>query len=149
VQYLKRHAEQPLNTLALIPDGKRVLVLTDDPRKVVEATAQGQVVISLDVAPIRRRLEQGVTALSAPRELTLRVRGRTFRVVLTPDLEVGGFAVEVPELPGCFSQGDDVADARKMAREAIELWLDERIRSCFTPARLREAPGAAARGRLR
>jgi hypothetical protein len=50
----------------------------DDPRKVVEATAQGevvggkahdpelgQVVISLDVAPVRQYLEQGVTAMSA------------------------------------------------------------------------------------
>jgi predicted RNase H-like HicB family nuclease len=32
--------------------------------------------------------------------------------------------MEVPELPGCFSQGDDVADAKRMAREAIALWLE-------------------------
>lgn len=124
LRYLKRHAERPLNTLALIPEGKRVFVLTDDPQKVVDATAQGQVVISLDVRPIRLHLERGVSELRTPREVKVRVRGRSFRVVLTPDLEVGGFSVEVPELPGCFSQGDDVPDAKRMAREAIELWLE-------------------------
>jgi antitoxin HicB len=54
----------------------------------------------------------------------VRAHGRTYQVVLTPDLEQGGYGVEVPELPGCFSQGDDVADARRMAKEAIELWLE-------------------------
>jgi len=58
--YLKRHADRPLNKLALVPDGRRVLVLTDDPGKMIEASAQGQVVISLDLQPIRRDLQQTV-----------------------------------------------------------------------------------------
>jgi len=31
--------------------------------------------------------------------------------------------VEVPELPGCRTEGDDVAEARRMAKEAIDGWL--------------------------
>lgn len=124
VRYLQQHAERPLTHLALLADGKRVLALTEDPRRMVEATAEGQVVVAINVEPIRQSLESGVSRLGAPRTLEVRARGRGYRVVLTPDLEQGGFGVEVPELPGCFSQGDDVPDARRMAREAIELWLD-------------------------
>ncbi len=124
VRYLQAHADLPLSTLALVGDGRRILALTDDPRKMIEATAGGQVVIAIDVAPIRRRLEQGVTALSASREIEVSVKGRSYRAVLTPDLESGGYGIEVPDLPGCFSQADDVPEARRMAREAIMLWLD-------------------------
>ncbi len=124
VQYLKRHTERPLSTLALITDGKRILALTEEPRKMIEATANGQVVIAIDVAPIVRHLRAGVTEIGAPREIGVRVRGREYRVVLTPDLEAGGYGIEVPELPGCFSEADTIADARRMAREAIGLWLD-------------------------
>jgi DNA-binding transcriptional MerR regulator/predicted RNase H-like HicB family nuclease len=124
VLYLKQRAERPLTTLALIAHGRRILSLTEDPKKMVEATAGGQVVIAIDVSPIRRHLEEHVVALRAPRHATVRVRGRAYRVVLTPDLEQGGYAAEVPELPGCYSEGDDVVGARRMAREAIELWLD-------------------------
>lgn len=128
LQYLKRHADRPLNTLTLIPDGGRVIVLTDDPGRVVEASSQGQVVISLEVTPIRRHLERGVTELSVARPIDVRVRGRRYRVVLTPDLEAGGFTITVPELPGCISEGDTVAEARVMAKDAIEGWLDVEAR---------------------
>jgi predicted RNase H-like HicB family nuclease len=53
----------------------------------------------------------------------LRVRGRIYRAVLTPDLKAGGYTVRVPSLPGCFSEGDTLAEAKGMAREAIALWL--------------------------
>jgi DNA-binding transcriptional MerR regulator len=124
VRYLQAHADQPLATLALVADGKKILVHTSEPDRMVDATSEGQVVIKIDVAPIRRRLEAGVTELSAPREIHVRTRGRSFRAVLTPDLEAGGYGLEVPELPGCFSQADDTREAVRMTREAIELWLD-------------------------
>lgn len=124
VRYLQAHSAKPLSTLALIADGRKILALTADPRKMIDATAEGQVLIAIDVAPIRRRLEADVLALGTPREIEVRVRGRAHRAVLTPDLEAGGFGIEVPELPGCFSQADDTREAARMAREAIELWLD-------------------------
>ena len=33
--------------------------------------------------------------------------------------------VTVPALPGCITQGDDIDDAIEMAREAIELYIEE------------------------
>jgi len=123
VEYLKRHSDRPLNTLALAGQGSRVYVLADDPSKMIEATAQGQVVIALDVEPIVRELRADVTELSATREIEVRARGRSFRVVLTPDLEAGGYTIEVPELPGCITEADTLPEARRMARAAVEAWL--------------------------
>ena len=57
--------------------------------------------------------------------ITGTVRGRSYQAVLTPDLEAGGFTIEVPELPGVVTEADSVSDARVMS-EAIELWLDSR-----------------------
>jgi len=124
VRCLQAHAERPLAALALVADGKKVLVRTADPARMIDATSEGQVVIQIDVAPIRRKLEAGVVELSAPREIALRVRGRTYRAVLTPDLEAGGYGIHVPELPGCLSDANDLREARRMGREAIELSLD-------------------------
>ena len=123
VRWLRNHADQPLSTLALTAQGKRVFALTDDPAKLVESTGGGQVVLAISVQSVARHLERGVTEISAPREVTIRVRGRGYKAVLTPDLEVGGYTVEVPELPGCLTEGDDLADAKRMAKDAVDLWL--------------------------
>lgn len=100
----------------------------------VEATAQGQVVIALDVQPIVRGLTADVTELSATRDIDVRMRSRSYRAVLTPDLEAGGYTIEVPELPGCIAEADTLSEARRMARAAIEAWLEV---------------GAAEQGRIR
>jgi predicted RNase H-like HicB family nuclease len=44
-------------------------------------------------------------------------------VVLDPSDEEG-FAVYVPSLPGCVSEGDTEDEALKNIREAIELYLE-------------------------
>ena len=41
-------------------------------------------------------------------------------VILIPDLESGGYTVEVPTLPGCISEGDTVEEALANIKEAIE-----------------------------
>jgi len=63
------------------------------------------VVIAIDVEPIVKDLRADVTELSAAREIDVRARGHGYRAVLTPDLEAGGYTVEVPELPGCITEG--------------------------------------------
>lgn len=124
VRYLQAHAAKPLSTLGLIADGRRILATAGDTKTMIDATADGQVLIAVDVAPIRRQLEADVTELGADRQIDVRSRGRSFRVILSPDLQAGGYAISVPELPGCFSEADDLREAGRMAREAIELWLD-------------------------
>ena len=71
------------------------------------------------------------------RVVGLRVRGRIYRAVLDPDLKVGGYTVRVPALSGCLTEGDTLAQAKRMTKEAIELWLSvdepERVGSRVTP----------------
>jgi predicted RNase H-like HicB family nuclease len=49
--------------------------------------------------------------------------GRKVTVLLIEEPE-GGYSVEVPELPGCFTEGDTLEEALKNAKEAIECYLD-------------------------
>ncbi len=49
-------------------------------------------------------------------------RSRKFTVLLFEEPE-GGYSVEVPELPGCFTEGDTVEDALANAREAIACYV--------------------------
>jgi predicted RNase H-like HicB family nuclease len=39
------------------------------------------------------------------------------------DIETGAYAVEVPDLPGCVSGGDTLADAVLMAEDAAAGWV--------------------------
>ncbi len=47
-----------------------------------------------------------------------------FSVIFEPEKE-GGYSVFVPELPGCFTQGETFEEAQAMAKEAIALYLEE------------------------
>jgi len=44
-------------------------------------------------------------------------------IILTPE-ESGGYSVSVPELPGCFTQGETLEEALDMAKEAIIVYLE-------------------------
>ena len=46
-----------------------------------------------------------------------------YRIVLYPSSE-GGFGVEIPELPGCLSQGETVDEAYDMIEDAKKAWLE-------------------------
>lgn len=48
-------------------------------------------------------------------------------VAVFEEEDVGGFFVHVPDLPGCFSQGDDLPHALDMIAEAMELWITSLI----------------------
>ena len=47
----------------------------------------------------------------------------TYTIVLTPDLEDGGYVVTVPALPEVATQGETREEAIAMARDAIEGYL--------------------------
>ncbi|GAB4398023.1 MAG: hypothetical protein OHK0031_17780 [Anaerolineales bacterium] len=46
-----------------------------------------------------------------------------YRVFLHKEPE-GGFTVTVPSLPGCVTFGETLDEAKQMAREAIELYIE-------------------------
>ena len=50
-------------------------------------------------------------------------RNYQFEAILKPQKE-GGFTVEVPDLPGCISEGDTLEEAEKNIEEAVELYLE-------------------------
>lgn len=39
--------------------------------------------------------------------------------------DAGGYWVEFPDLPGCYSQGKDDVESLEMAKDALSLWLDK------------------------
>jgi antitoxin HicB len=47
----------------------------------------------------------------------------SYRVLLTEEPE-GGFTVIVPMLPGCVTYGNTIDEAKAMAKEAIELYIE-------------------------
>jgi predicted RNase H-like HicB family nuclease/DNA-binding transcriptional MerR regulator len=125
-QYVRRHFAdlvRPLARLTLVVDRRTILVRTTDRKQLVDATNDGQAVIGIAVAPIARDLRAKVQALQASSFLSIRVAGRAYAAVLTPDLAVGGYSIEVPELPGVVTEADTLAEARQMATDAIRLWL--------------------------
>jgi predicted RNase H-like HicB family nuclease len=48
----------------------------------------------------------------------------TFKIRLNKEPE-GGYTVYVPALPGCITYGENVDEAIAMAKEAIELYIEE------------------------
>ncbi|MBI4744946.1 MAG: type II toxin-antitoxin system HicB family antitoxin [Actinobacteria bacterium] len=46
----------------------------------------------------------------------------SYRILLRPESE-GGYTVIVPTLPGCITYGKTVKEAKKMATDAIEIYL--------------------------
>ena len=46
-----------------------------------------------------------------------------YEIMLQPEPE-GGFSVFVPELPSVATQGETIEEATKMAKEAIEAYLE-------------------------
>jgi predicted RNase H-like HicB family nuclease len=49
---------------------------------------------------------------------------RTFTVIIEKD-ENGTYVAEVPDLRGCYTQGDSVEDVMKNIKEVIEMCLEE------------------------
>jgi antitoxin HicB len=51
---------------------------------------------------------------------------------LTPEAD-GGYSVEFPDIPGCITQGDTLEDALTMAKEALELVMEEYLDGRMLP----------------
>ena len=49
---------------------------------------------------------------------------KTYKINLRKEDE-GGYTVFVPSLPGCITYGETVDEAIDMAKEAIELYIEE------------------------
>jgi DNA-binding transcriptional MerR regulator len=142
VRYLKVHypdaeAVETLARLTLITDGKEVYLLTDE-RQVMNVVTK-QWVWSVPLGMLIAEANQKVCAL--PQEWTeqVKIRGRSFRLLVTQDLEVGGYVVECRELPGFLQRVDTPADAKEKAKEAIKSLLTFQARRRRSARVAREA----------
>lgn len=50
-----------------------------------------------------------------------------YTVIFEP-AEEGGYVVHVPALPGCYTQGETLEDAKEKAREAIACYLESLVK---------------------
>ena len=49
---------------------------------------------------------------------------KIYKILINKESE-GGYTVTVPALPGCITYGENVDHAITMAKEAIELYIEE------------------------
>jgi len=101
----------PLAELRLVTDGETLFLVDRDPSRIMDVLHGGQFVFSLALGEIIEELQGGLKQFAAPKEEKVRVAGQTFTVVLTPNLEDGGFTIQCLEIPGAISQGASEQEA--------------------------------------
>lgn len=47
-----------------------------------------------------------------------------YAIILQPEPEAGGYSVSVPALPGCYTQGETIAQCIERAQEAIAAYIE-------------------------
>lgn len=125
--YLRKNfpeVKEPLADLRLVSDGASIFVLDRDPQKILDTLKAGQFVFALALGDIIAGLQGELKKLAAPKEEKVTVHGQTFTVVLTPDLEDGGFTVQCREIPGAISEGETVQEALDNIIDALALVLE-------------------------
>lgn len=50
-----------------------------------------------------------------------------YKMEIVPDIEEGGYVVSFPELPGCFSVGENMEDTIANAMDAKRAWLEDAL----------------------
>jgi len=123
ITYLRKNfprIEKPLAELKFITDGKTIFVLTEDKKVILDTLSQGQLVLSIiAIGQIIETLKGDVENINQEKKYKVKVRKKSYEVILNPDLEDGGYWAECPKLQGCASQGDTVEEALEMIRDAI------------------------------
>ncbi len=125
LEYLQSHfpeIKKPLLELKFLTDGETIFVLTSDQKEILD-TLERQFVFTLAIGEIVHELRGEVMLFIQKVREKVTVEGKEYEVILTPEIEDGGYSVVCPALRGCRSQGDTKAEALAMIRDAIHLWL--------------------------
>lgn len=72
---------------------------------------------------------------------------KSYQVTFERD-DTGRWVVEVPSVPGCFTQGRTIEQARERIREALGLFIGERAAASAELVRAAESDGREPRERL-
>jgi len=127
--WLRKHfpdVKQPLAEMRVVTDGETLFVVDvdRDREKIIDALKQGQQVFPVALGQIIEGLKGELKRLATPKEEKVMVEGREFTVILTPDLEDGGFTVQCQEEPAAISHGETEQEALDNITDALELCLD-------------------------
>ncbi len=125
--YLRKNfpeRKEPLTELRFLTDGDTIFVVDRDPQRILDTLKGGQFVFSLALGEIIEGLKGELKKLATPKEEKVMVEGRNFTVVLTPDLEDGGFTVQCREEPAAISHGETEQEALDNIIDALELCLE-------------------------
>lgn len=122
ITWLKKNfpeVEKPLAQMKFLTDGETIFVLAKEKNVILDVLSKGQLVMAIAIGEIIEELKGEVGKITQERKYQVKVQGKSYNVVLHPDLEDGGYWVECPSLPGCASQGDTVEETLAMIRDAI------------------------------
>jgi DNA-binding transcriptional MerR regulator len=125
LEYLQSHfpeIKKPLLELKFLTDGETIFILTSDQKEILD-TLKKQFVFTLAVGEIVHQLRGEVMSFIQKVKEKVMVEGKEYGVILTPEIEDGGYSIVCSALKGCRSQGDTKAEALAMIRDAIQLWL--------------------------
>jgi len=125
--YLRKNfpnVKEPLAELRFLTDGDTIFVVDWDPQKILDTLKGGQFVFSLALGEIIEGLQGELRKMATPKEEKVMVENLTFTVVLTPDLEDGGFTVQCREEPAAISHGATEQEALDNIIDALELCLE-------------------------
>ncbi|MEJ2671535.1 MAG: MerR family transcriptional regulator [Deltaproteobacteria bacterium] len=118
------NVEQPLSELRFVTDGINLFVLDRDPEKILDVLRGGQFVFSLALGELIESLQGELKQLATTRKEKVMAGDRLYTVLLTPDLEDGGFTVECLEEPAAVSHGETEQEALDNIIDALELCLE-------------------------
>jgi DNA-binding transcriptional MerR regulator len=125
LEYLQSHfpeIRKPLLELKFLTDGETLFVLTSDQKEILNILKR-QFVFALAIGEIVHKLRGQVISFIQKVKEKVTVEGKEYEIILTPEIEDGGYSVVCPALRGCRSQGDTKAEAIAMIKDAIQLWL--------------------------
>lgn len=125
--WLRRHfpdLKQPFAELRFLTDGETVFLVDRDRERIMDTLNKGQFVFSLALGQLIEGLQGELKKFAASKEEKVTLEDRTFTVVLTPDLEDGGFTVQCKEEPAAISQGETEQEALDNIIDALELCLE-------------------------
>jgi DNA-binding transcriptional MerR regulator len=105
--FLRKHfpdLKQPLAELRFLTDGATVYVGRDR-EKICNTLNHGQFVFSLALGEIIGELQGELKQFAPPKEEKVRLAGQTLTVVLTPDIDGGGFTIQCRQIPAAVAGG--------------------------------------------
>jgi len=124
IKYLRKHYPEnaegnALARLTLLTDGQQVYMLSD--KNAIMEVMTGQIVLwVVAVGRLIQETIQQTNRLALEWVESVRVRGRTYHLVVSHDPEDTGYSTQCRELPGAIEQGDTAAEAIKNGKAAIE-----------------------------